>query len=116
MSYKRIMEVRKKFAQDVLCRFKEDGVVVPTNCKHGVFSTATVDNMDVAGRTDMHGTSITLIGHLTRENMEKDPPPLHMDMPDESFIELPDDYAVVSYVEDTGGDIFLNPLELWPKY
>ena len=37
----------------------------------------------------------------------KTQPPLDMDMPDDSFIELPDDYAVVSYVEDTGGDIFL---------
>ena len=74
-----------------------------------MFSTATVDNIDVAGKTDMHGTSITLVGHLTRENMGKDPPPLDMDMPDESFIELPDDYAVVPYDEDTGGDIFLEP-------
>ena len=80
------MKVWKKFAQAVSCRFKEDGVVGPTNCKHGVFSTATEDNVDLAGRTDMHGTSITLIGHLTRENMGKDPPPLDMDMPDDSSV------------------------------
>ena len=73
-----------------------------------MFSTATVDNIDVADRTDMHGTSIILIGHLTRENTGKDPPLLDMDMPDDSFIELPDDYAVVPYVEHTGRDIFLE--------
>ena len=80
-----------------------------------MFSTATVDNINVAGRTDMHCTSIALIGHLTRENMGKDPPPLDMDMPDDSFIELPDDYAVVPYVEDTVEDISFNPLRLWTK-
>ena len=109
VTYKRIMELRKKLAQGVSCRFKDDGVVVPTKCKHGAFSTATVDNIDVAGRTNMHGTSITLIAHLTRETMGKYPPPLDMDMPDDSFIEIPDNYAVVHYVEDTGGDIFLEP-------
>ena len=63
----------------------------------------------------MHGTSIALIGHLTRENMGKDPPPLDMDMQDDSFIELPDDYAVVAYVEDTVGDIFLQPTQVMNK-
>ena len=63
VSYNRVMEVRKKFEQAVSCRFKEDGFVGPTNCKHGVFSTATVDSVNVAARTDMHGTLITLIGH-----------------------------------------------------
>ena len=43
------------------------------------------------------------------KNMGKDPPPLDMDMPNDSFIELPDDYEVVPYVEDTVGDIFLQP-------
>ena len=74
-----------------------------------MFSTATVDNIDVAGRIDMHGASITLIGHLTRETWGKTPPPLVMDMPDDSLIELPDDHAVVLYFEDTCGDIFLEP-------
>ena len=49
------MEVQIKFAQAVSCRFKEDGVVVPTNYKHGLLSTATVDSIDVVGATDMHG-------------------------------------------------------------
>ena len=44
--------------------------------------------------------------------MGKDLPPLDMDMPDDTFIELPDDYAVVSYVEDNGVDIFLEPTGL----
>ena len=69
------------------------------------FSTATVDNIDVAAELTLNHPDWT----FDKGNMGKDPSPLDMDMPNDSFIELPDDYAVVPYVEDTGGDIFLEP-------
>ena len=105
LSYDRIMEIRRKFAQAVSKRFKDEGVVVPTNCKRNVFSTATTDNIDVSGRTEMHGTSITLIGHVSKGNMGIDPPTLTLDVPEDTLIELPDEFAVVPFIEDLGGDI-----------
>ena len=73
--YSLIMDVRKKFTQAVSKRFKDEGVVVPTNCKRRIFTTATTDNTGVSGRHDMHGTSITLIGHVTKGNAGIEPLP-----------------------------------------
>ena len=103
VSYDRIMDVRRRFALAVSKRFKDEGVVVPTNCKRGVFSTATTDNIDVSGRTDMHGTSITLIGHLEKDNRGTDPLPLTLDVPQDTPIELSDEFAKVPFVEDFWG-------------
>ncbi|MES9879344.1 MAG: hypothetical protein ABW185_00490 [Sedimenticola sp.] len=111
VSYDRIMDVRRRFARAVSKRFKEEGVVVPTNCKRGVFSTATTDNIDVSGRTDMHGTSITLIGHLSKDNIGTDPLPLTLDVSEDTPIELADEFVVVPFVEDLGGDINLASIQ-----
>jgi len=46
----------------------------------GYSFTATTDNIDVSGRSDMHGTSITLIGHLSKDNKGSDPLPLNFDV------------------------------------
>lgn len=107
VSYDRIMDVWRRFARAVSKRFKDEGVVVPTNCKHGVFSTATTDNIDVSSRTDMHGTSTTLIGHLRKDNTGTDPLPLTLDVSEDTPIELADEFVVVPFVEDLGGDISL---------
>ena len=111
VSYARIMDVRRRFARAVSNRFKDEGVVVPTNCKRGIFSTATTDNIDVSGRTDMHGTSITLIGHLGKDNTGNDPLPLTLDVSEDTPIELADEFAVVPFVEDFGGDIRLASIQ-----
>ena len=117
LSYDRIMEIRRKFAQAVSKRFKDDGVVVPTNCKRNVFSTAATDNIDVSGRIEMHGTSIIPIGHVSEGNVGIDPPPLTLDVPDDTPIELPDEFAVVPFIEDLGGDISFSSIPKgsgWP--
>ena len=44
-------------------RYRDDEVVVPTNGVKGVFTTGTTENIDESGRIEMHGTSITIIGH-----------------------------------------------------
>ena len=53
VSYNHIMDVQKRFAQAVSKRFKDEGVVVQTNCKHSIFTTLTTDNIDVSGRHDV---------------------------------------------------------------
>ena len=89
-------------------RFKDEGVLVPTNCKRGVFSTVTTDSIAVSGRTDMLGTSITLIGHLNKDNKGTDPLPLTLNVSEDTPIELSDEFAVVPFVEELGGDIRLS--------
>ena len=46
VSYNRVMDVRRGFAQDVSKRWAEDGVVVPSNTKRKVLVTNAADNLD----------------------------------------------------------------------
>ena len=105
------MDVRKNFAKAVSKRWAEDGVVVPTNIKRGVFVTSAVDNLDESGRCEFHGTAMTLTSHLTHDNMGEDPPPLCLDLLEESPVQLPNDYANVPYVDEYAGDINLSSTE-----
>ena len=47
--------LNKKIARGLSRRYKEDEVVVPTNCVKGIFFTGTTDNIDESGRVEMHG-------------------------------------------------------------
>ena len=106
--YARIMQVRKSLAQAASKRFKENGVVVPTNCQLNTFTTATVDNIDVSGRHDMHGTSITLIMHKSKDNFGTPSAPLCLDINEDTPIELPEEFATVPYVQEAGFDLTLQ--------
>ena len=83
-------------------------MVVPTNCVKGIFHTGTTDNIDESGRVEMHGTSITLIGHPTSENCGERRPQLDLNIDDEEPVMLPDEFANVPFVEDFGGDVKLE--------
>ena len=85
----------------------EDKVVVPINCKKGIFTTGTTDNIDESGRIEMHGTSITLIGHPSSENCGESLPRLDLNADDVESVGLPDEFANVPFVEDFGGDVKL---------
>ena len=52
VSYDRVMDVRRGFAQAVSKRWAEDGVVVPNNAKRKVFVTSAADNPDEPRRSD----------------------------------------------------------------
>ncbi|XP_014665303.1 PREDICTED: uncharacterized protein LOC106807485 [Priapulus caudatus] len=110
VSYDRVMDVRKRLALAVSMRFAEDGVVVPSNIKRGVFTTGGVDNIDESGRTELHGTAISLTNHHTRDNMGVDRPPLTLDAPVGATIHLPDDFAIVPYIDEHAGDITLSSI------
>lgn len=103
------MDVRKDFARAVSKQWAEDGVVVPTNTKRRVFVTGAVDNLDESGRYEFHGTAMTLTSHLSHDNMGEDPPPLKLDLPEDAPIRLPDNYAIVPYIDEYAGDIILQP-------
>ena len=44
--------------------------------------------------------------------MGEDPPPLSLDVPEETTIQLPDDCAVVPYIDEYAGDITLSSLDV----
>ena len=111
VSYTRVMEVRKQFAVAASKRWKEDGVVVPTNIKRGIFVTGAVDNLDESGRFEFHGTAISLTSDPTSDNLGEDPPPLCLDNLGESCIQLPATFADVPYIDDYAGEITLSSNE-----
>ena len=110
VSYGRLKNVRKRLAMAVSKRFQDDKVVVPSNCQKGVFTTRTTDNIDVSGREDMHGTSITMIGHISHVNGREKPLQLDFNVDDDTPVVLPDEFADVPFVEDFGGDLRLKPI------
>ena len=110
VSHDRTLIVRRTIAQAVSEQFREQKVVVPVNCKRGVFTVGTTDNIDVSGRVEMHGTSITLIGQLTNDNLGYDGPPLNLDVPSDTVIQLPEEFAVVPYVENISGNVKLKSI------
>ena len=109
VSYDWVMEVRKGLAISVSKRFAKDGVVLPSNIKRGVFTTGAVDNIDESGRTELHGTAISLTNHLTHENTGISPPALRLDAPENATVHLPEDFAI--------GHMLTNMLEksLFPQ-
>ena len=110
VSYDRVMDVRRGLAQAVSKLFPEDGVVVPSNIKSGVFTTGGVDNIDESGLIELHGTAISLTNHLTRDTMRVDPPPLSLDAPEAATVQLPSDFASVPYVDEYAADITLSSI------
>jgi hypothetical protein len=110
VSYDRVMSLRKTFAQAVSKQWADDGVVVPTNTRRGVFVTGAVDNIDESGRYEFHGTAMTLTCHATEDNFGFDPPTLSLDIPDDAAVKLPDDYAMVPYADEYTGDIKLTSI------
>ena len=104
------MDVRRGLAQAVSRRFAEDGVVVPSNIKWGVFTTGGVDNIDESGSIELHGTAISLTNHLTRDNMGVDPPLLSLDAPEAATVQLPSDFANVPYIDEYAGYITLSSI------
>ena len=97
------MDVRKELALAVSKRFAEDGVVVPSNIRRGVFTSGGVDNIDESGRIQLHGTAISLTNHLIHDNMGETTPPLTMDGPEGVTIKLLDDFSIVPYIDEYAG-------------
>ena len=108
VSYGRVMDVRRGFAQTVPKRWAEDGVVVPTKAKRKLFVTNAVDNLDESGHFEFHGTVVTLTSDVSHDNMGEDPPSLCLYDPEETTIQLPGDYAVVPCIDEYAGDITLS--------
>ena len=55
---------------------EKEGIVLPTNLRRGLFSTASIDNIDIhpkssTARTSLHGTAASIDQHLASDNVGK---------------------------------------------
>ena len=53
---------------------EKEGIVLPTNLRRGLFSTASIDNIDIhpkssTARTSLHGTATSINQHLASDNV-----------------------------------------------
>ena len=69
VSYDRVMDVRRGFAQDVSKRWAEDRVVVFSNAKRKVFE-----------HVQQTALMSPTLSHVSHDNMREDPPPLSLDV------------------------------------
>ena len=111
VSYKRVMEVKRGIARAVCARHAEDGVVLPTNIRHKVFTTHDVDNIDSKAQgnfslDEFHGYALSVTNHLSHGNLGEKRAPIKLDTTDTSTPKLPDAYMIQPPVELTHTDVF----------
>jgi hypothetical protein len=73
VSYDRLLQVTADMASGICTQFEADKVVCPPNMRHGLFTTGAIDNVDhnpssATARDSFHGTSISIMQHLTHES------------------------------------------------
>ena len=73
ISQQRFIQLSAGMGNTVIDMNKKEGVVLPTNLRKGLFSTASVDNIDVATKsssavTSLHGTAASINQHMSSEN------------------------------------------------
>jgi hypothetical protein len=104
VSYSRVLEIRRSMARAVVKKVVQDGVVLPTNIRSGVFVTFDVDNLDSNNqgnfsRDEFHGTAISVTNHLSWDNKGVQRPSIQLDPTDTSVPQLPESYSVVQPAE-----------------
>ena len=113
VSFNRILEVRKMLALSVCKHYENYGVVIPSNMRLNVFTTADVDNHDVKNnsRDEFHGTSVTMTNHRSKENMGNECAPIAFDnnIDHKTQVKLPYHYSIVQPV-DLKDDYTRNPV------
>ena len=76
VSYDRLLQITADMAEGICTRFEADNVVCPHKMRRelfSVFTTGAVDNVDhnptsATARDSFHGTSISIIQHLSHES------------------------------------------------
>ena len=90
VSYECVHEVKIAVAHSVCKLIEEDGVVLSTNMHSGVFTTGDFDNLDHKKTNNLssdkfHGVAISLINHLSQEDMGVTREPVIIDPTDTSI-------------------------------
>lgn len=111
-NYSRVREIKLDVARAVCRRIDQEGVVVPTNMKKGVFTTCDCDNLDHLktsnlSNSNFNGSMLTFTNHLSRQNMGTSRDPIKIDPCETSKPRLPDDYVMITPCELPKTDIFV---------
>ena len=115
ITYTREQQISKSLAAAVREKMRINGVVIPSNMRKNVFTTADMDNIDQhkqsnLSKVEFHGTLITLTNHISHGNPGVHMEPLDISKGDHSErSQLPDYYAIVPPAElDYNTDVILE--------
>ena len=69
----RLLQITADMAEGICTRFEAGNVMCPPKMRRGLFTTGAVDNVDynptsATARDSFHGTSISIIQHLSHES------------------------------------------------
>ena len=103
VSYDRVLQITADMAEGICTRFEAENVVCPPKMRRGLFTTGAVDNVDhnptsATARDSFHGTSISIIKHLSHEStgIILDQPPINQESTSaRSVPPLPSSYTSV---------------------
>ena len=104
VSYYRIMQLQSQLASAVCRQIQREGVVCPSQLRHGLFTIGAMDNLDhnpssTTAEGSFHGTGISLIQSPSNTNTGQIRPRLTLSAEDEAGnLALPDSYTVVPAV------------------
>ena len=90
VTYTREQQVSKSLAAAAREKIRTNGVVIPSNMKKDVFTTADMDNIDQhkqsnLSKVEFYGTLVTLTNHISHENPGVDMEPLDISKGDQSL-------------------------------
>ena len=108
VSYERVREVKIAVVCSVCKRIEEDGVVLPTNMRSGVFTTGYFDNLDHKKTSNLsddefHG----LNNHLSQESKGVTREPVTIDHTDTPMPKLPDHYVIIPPMDLIGVELLV---------
>jgi hypothetical protein len=109
VSYDRVFEVRTHLAGGVASLWEETGVVFPTNMRKGILVTCAIDNIDISGKYEYHGTAMSMTCHPTYANPGHPSVPVKLEEGNGLPIKLPEEYITIPFVEETNRIIRLRP-------
>lgn len=103
VSYDRVMDIIAGMGNQVCQHYLEKNVVCPINLKHGLFTTAAVDNIDhnpssSTATGSFHGTGLSLIQNISRGDVSsKETEKLEFQLSNVSqkCVDLPESYTVI---------------------
>lgn len=94
-------------ARALVEQFVQDGVVLPTNIRSGVFDNLDSNSQGNFSRDEFHGTAISVTNHLSWDNQGVQRPSIQLDPTDTSVPQLPESYTAVQPAEFPSNDLYV---------
>lgn len=111
VSYDRVMAISTAVGNSVCEQYHRDQIVCPPNLRHGLFTTAAVDNIDhnpssTTAKDSFHGTGLSLFQHRSPHNYGSDRRQhFVLEETSSTLAELPESYTNVNPLVLTKKDL-----------